>query len=77
MTADKRTWRIVSDCLANDPEPYTTQQLFDYADQCNREHEGDADWTPFELHDGVNEIVDLSHQRGDEGYIAAVLFDAF
>ena len=39
---DTRRWRIVSDYLGNDPQPYTTAQLFEYAAQCNREHAASA-----------------------------------
>ena len=69
---DQRRWQIVSDYIANDPSPYTTKQLLDYAEQCNRENRNDPDWTPFELVDAFTEIHDLSHQRGDDGFIAAV-----
>lgn len=71
----ERKWRIISDYLGNDPLPYTTKQLFDYAEQSNIDNVDDPDWVPFELVDDEDQILDLSHQRGDEGYIAAVLFD--
>ncbi|MFA5377005.1 MAG: hypothetical protein WC455_14740 [Dehalococcoidia bacterium] len=72
---DTRVWRVVSEYIGNDPEPYTTQQLFDYCAECNREHANDPDWgVPFDLCDLGDKIVDLSHNRGDEGYVAAVPF---
>lgn len=72
---DSRRWRIISDYLGNDPEPYTTQQLFDYVAACNAEHANDPEWgPPFMLHDAGDKILDLSHQNGNDGYIAAVEF---
>lgn len=73
---DQRRWKLISDYIGNDPSPYTTKQLFDFADQCNRENANDPDWTPFQLVDAGDEIHDLSHQRGNEGFIAAVRYPA-
>jgi hypothetical protein len=70
---DIRKWKLISDYFGNDPGPYTTKQVFDYAADCNREHSGELDWQPFELVDAGNEIHDLSHQHGTEGFIVAVL----
>lgn len=74
-TEDTRTWRVVSEYLGNDPEPYTTRQLFDYAAECNAENANDDDWSPFELVDCGDKILDVSHNDGDEGAIAALPFD--
>lgn len=75
QTSDTRVWRINSDLLGNDSQPYTTKQLFDYAEQCNREHENDPEWTPFDLTDCGDKIIDNSVDRGDADYIAAVPFE--
>lgn len=73
---DNRKWEVISDYIGNDPEPYTTKQLFDYAEECNSEHSDDPDWEDFELLDDGDQILDLSHQQGNEGYIAAILYDS-
>ena len=71
---DTRRWRIVSDYLGNDPQPYTTAQLFEFAAQCNQEHAADPEWgTPFQLVDLGDKIIDVSHECGNDGYLAAVL----
>jgi hypothetical protein len=75
MSNDTRIWRIMSEYLANDPEPYSTQVIMDYADECNCDNVNDEDWKPFELVDAGDEIHDLSHQRGNEGYLAAQLWN--
>lgn len=72
MEKDIRKWELVSDYLGNDPDPYTTKELFDYAEECNREHEDDDEWINFELVDMGDQICDLSHQQGNEGYVAAI-----
>ncbi len=74
MSTDNRKWRLVSDYLGNDPAPYTARQLFDYAAQCNAENADDEGYRPFELVDCGGRILDVSHDAGTDGHVAALPF---
>lgn len=68
---DTRIWKIISDHLGNDPAPYTTKMILDYAAQCNRENAGDPDYTPFDLQESGSFIVDCNVPRGEDGHVVA------
>ena len=73
---DSRKWLLVSEYLGNDDGSYTTRQIMDYAQQTNRENGHDPDYVPFDLVDAGDEILDLSHQQGNEGRVVAILWTA-
>jgi len=76
---DCRRWEIISDYFGNDPNPYTTEEIFDYAKKCNEHHRlnpgDDPDWIPFDLYDRGDDIVDLNKTRGNEGFIVAIPYE--
>ena len=72
METDNRKFELYSDYIGNDPEPYTFQQLFEYCSQCNADNKNDPDWIPFNLVDRGEYILDISHNKNEDGYIAAV-----
>ena len=71
---DSRKWLLVSEYLGNDDGPYTTRQIMDYAQETNRENGHDQEYVPFDLVDAGDEILDLSHQPGNEGRVVAILW---
>jgi len=72
MKRDNRKFRIVSDYLGNTPELFSAVQILKYGSQCNRENKNDPEWTAFLLSDEGDRIIDNSHDRHNEGYLAAV-----
>lgn len=68
---DRRTWQIL---FVEDPVPYTTRQLFDYADQCNAESVNEEGWVPIELVDTGENVYDVSKKEGEDGHHAACLW---
>lgn len=74
---DNRKWHVLSSELGSDPGPFSTQQIFDCADELNREAVDDhrQDYVPFHLHDLGNTIINVSHDRGDADYLVAQLHE--
>ena len=70
---DTRVWRIVSDYLGNSTEPYSTQELMDFARESNEEF-GDEQ-QHFNLRDQGDRIVDLNRKSGDDGFVAALPYE--